>query len=1373
MSAGSFSQTPQVRQILESCRRQILQHTLLVGSATLLITVAVGLLAAGTLDYLLGLPAWFRALTLLGFVATIGFVVWQFLIRPLKSAIPLNQLGAAIDLTCPELNESLATLISIQRPEATSAESGSTLMQRRLQQQISEQLKGVASRQFVDGRSMTKRCGIAGICLLVLLLPLVLWPSGSRLLVARVLNPFANLATATNLYFEVADGNRTVAKGSTITISAAPKWRTTTEGVRPEVVNLQLMAPDGESENLTMAFDASSGNFQYDLTRIAESVQFRVTGGGATTETFSIKVVDAPEVKAAVMTVTPPAYTGKAITRFDGMVGDMQVFERSKIEILLEFNKPVDSAALVWIRRVARPVTDTELFDRQFDNMTGEEVVVDEEDVLNMNPNAPLKPEQEPLAARVDAVLSPDRLAAVFEMTADVGGDFVFEVLDEHQLGNPSEPDRTISVGYDKPPELKVSGIRNGDRLRPDDILPVNCLVKDDIGIGLLELHVSRNTDAVKITPAVNFDKGTSELSHSFRLSLPDLQLAEDDRLTVRIRTADERPEPGPQYVWSEEFIIVIDRDAEAVGAKAMEKETRQMVETLKQIEEQLRKDTEKAKHLEQRAENDWTDESREEAEALSEKEQQQGRLLEQLANEVATHPMMKESAEKLQQLSEDIRDKLPELLDEAVDSDRQQAKTSMFEAVEKMEQVRSELHQEIEKIEEIARLEQKLTELNRLALDAEQLAKDADQLESDRQQPDAKPEDVEQQQWDQELNQRQQELNQDREGLSEDLERLIQEERELLEAAQRAQKERLQEIADEANKLASREQKVADGVQDEAQEAGADARQIAEDLDKARQQAEQIAKQQSQNQNDDGENENESNKADVQALQQAAEQLRQGNLAEPRKQVDDVASQLAKDEKSAQVADQLKSISERIEQLQQERNAGAEQQQPQPADSAASQQKNDVDADQAVNDMLQRLKQLADAAKAAADATKADTGTNAEARDNAQQSAEKAEDASEEAAAGKFAEAADQLRKAAQAADKSAQQMQTSSPQQQDLPGQMEGVKDELNRAAEMLQNMQQDNRSQSAAQQQTQQDIAQQAAKLPEKLRELSEIMAMEALQMQKESQQAADAQQVAQQAQQSSQQASSDLQQAQLQQAGQSSKQAAEQLKRMAQMAEAAGQQAGEQDSPIPTEVGESVADALQDLQQAAKAMQQQPAESEQAGKQGDQAEQSANGEPGQPAEGDQAVAAEGQPGQQGESGQEGQQGQPSDEGQAQAGQSGEKPNQSSGSQQLNSAAKALAQAAQDALPGQFNPGQMPDSGEPSQAGRDAMGNAALWDGRIAAEAAKAAGSRDWGQQNDELETETSDAAGISRDSEYQALIRMYFREVARATANQDDN
>lgn len=77
-------------------------------------------------------------------------------------------------------------------------------------------------------------------------------------------------------------------------------------------------------------------------------------------------------------------------------------------------------------------------------------------------------------------------------------------------------------------------------------------------------------------------------------------------------------------------------------------------------------------------------------------------------------------------------------------------------------------------------------------------------------------------------------------------------------------------------------------------------------------------------------------------------------------------------------------------------------------------------------------------------------------------------------------------------------------------------------------------------------------------------------------------------------------------------------------------------------------------------------------------------------------------------------------------------------------------------------------MSEGGESENEGQGAAGNAGLWNGLLPNAANAPAGSRDWGKLNEELNTDTTDGVAISRDSEYEALIRMYFREVAKATS-----
>ena len=132
MSSVTLTDNPEVGRLLNRCRRQIVRHTLLSGTATLLIVVIAYLLTAAALDYLIGLPATVRAILLFSFCLISGWVGWKFMVAPLKSSVSETELGAAIDLSCPDLNESLATLISIERPEATTGEAGSAVMRGRL-----------------------------------------------------------------------------------------------------------------------------------------------------------------------------------------------------------------------------------------------------------------------------------------------------------------------------------------------------------------------------------------------------------------------------------------------------------------------------------------------------------------------------------------------------------------------------------------------------------------------------------------------------------------------------------------------------------------------------------------------------------------------------------------------------------------------------------------------------------------------------------------------------------------------------------------------------------------------------------------------------------------------------------------------------------------------------------------------------------------------------------------------------------------------------------------------------------------------------------------------------------------------------------------
>lgn len=1475
MSSGSFTQQPQVQSVLHHCRRQIRNNALLAGIASVILVVLSGVLLAVGLDYLLPLPGTARAALLIGLVVAVVLAVYRSLVQPLTIKVTDEQLGAAVDLSAPELQESLATLISIEGPDATNAEAGSVVMRQHLREHVVNRISGAAPSDVVDLSATRKRCGIAGLVFCVAMIPVVVWPSISSLLLNRLIAPFENLSTVSNLYFEVADANRTVARNSDVQIAAVPKWRNETSSDLPESVQVKFTSSDGSADFLPMLYDDAESAYVCVVPAISDSVDFQITAPNVTSQIFHLNVVDRPSIRTAMMIDTPPIYTGRAVQRFDGMFGNMDVFEGSQLEIELTLNKPVTAASIVWLDRDAKTVEADELEEAKHDEMTGEEVIV-----LDQDPDSEQPPEVIDLAAlpvRQNAEISPDGMTARFHFPAEAGGNFEFEVVDEFELTNIVSTSRHLTVTYDLPPELSVGGTQDGQHYRPDDILPLNCLASDDIGLGELQLHYRVGDEAERLVPAADFEAGSLMAQNAFRISLADLGVSDGDIVRVKVKAADERPDPGPQVTWSDSFSITIDSKAAAAGAEGLRAETEGMIAALKQLEQLLLEDEKQGWDLRNKIRNEISDERRTETERLSEKEQQQGRILEQLAEQVATHPLMEESADKLKELSQKLRQDIPDTLNEALENERNEAAHKIEDATKQIQQTRQQLANEIRQIEKMARLEQELAELNRLALQAEQLAEDSDQLEQDRQQQDARPDELSPEEWDAELQDRQNELQQQQQELTSDIEQLLEQQHELRKAAQNAQKEQLMDLAEEVQKLAEQQSTLAQGTQEEAREAGRDSQKIANELERVRRDAEKL-NQELDKLDDTPE------KTDTTRLQEAVQELRKGNLDESRQDVSDAANdaqklqqqlndkrppkdeatskpgesqsgesqpadggnnqsnaaetenastendagsentaskateqpdqqQQAKNEaqakqrqqaadKAHQIEDKLKNIEDQIAALQAEKNLtpssaadpspNSPQNSPTDGQDSDSQDSDSQDSDgqapaadedaaasqpdaaepegsdssnegSAIQDLLQQLQDAAESAESLSKATDEDSRANGNARKAARDSAKRTQNATQQAASGRFKEAAQQLAQASSSAGSAGRQMNNEA--QQDQRKQAEDLSQSLGRLAENMRNLQQDDASQIAAQQQTQADVAEQAAGLPERLAQLQDTLQLPALQMQKQADKTGEAATSAQQAAETSQQATGNLQQGNLQQASQEGRATAEQLRKVADAARAAGQQGGQQQSPVPNEVGQSVADALQQLQEAAQAMQQtvseQPGQPSTDGQQPSDpsSESGQEGQQGKPQNGETDSDQQGQPSEQ-----------PTDNGKpspsnSEDGQPAPNGAPQPGTESLSKAANSLAEAAKQSLPGQHRPSD--PSNTNSQAASDAgNGSTAFWNGLIPNASGSAAAGRNWGQLMDELDTNTSESMGTTRDPEYEALIRMYFREVAKA-------
>lgn len=1355
MSVSSIPQISGLPSLLAGLRRRVWLSSTVRGLAEVLALVVAALLLALCLDFLIPLPASMRLGLLIAVLAVAVGSVWSRVVHPLLAQLPDEELAAAVDLTFPELHESLATLVSLTPGRESSGDAGSPAMRRHLAASVAGRLSELAAEAVVSPRPVLRRLGMAAGVVCLALIPMLMWPQASRQLLQRLITPFANTGTVRNLDFEVPQGDRTVAIGSDVHFVAIPRWRLA-EGTLPERVVIRLETAGGQYDELPARYDEVQEQYIAVLPDVQQSFRYRVEGGGTHTRWFQIVAAEAPVVSLASLRFTPPAYTGRPIEIIDGVVGEITVFERSQLEITVAFSQPVHDVVLEW--KDWQPVSSEVAVD-EFPAAASGEPSDQPEEVRQLQPTR----------------MTPDGRTAMFEFDALGGGRFEFRGTNDSGLTNGAEPERVLLVEEDAAPELTATGIQNGTPLRPDDILPVNCVVTDDIGVDALELYYRRNDEAERIEPAAGFERGARHVDYSFRLPLASLQLKDGDTFSVRVRAADERPVPEPHVVWSDQWTIQIDDQAEAIGQQPLSAENQAMIDALKELERQLQQDALEARQLKNRVWQQWDEAAKETVERLSEKEQQQGRQLTEISEQAAQHPLMQKPSTQLQNLGTHLRNEVPKPLQAARDAERNVASDQLQQAVNELDQAAATLRQTIEQMETIARIEQELTELNRLALDAEQLADSSAKLKEEQSsgQPEAGQSDEE---FQEALRQQEAALEADRQRLQQELDDLLQRQQELLEAARRSQQEQLSEISEAARQLARLERDVSEGIEDEARDVSRENRTLADRLQQLKQEIQNLG-------GEIGQKAPGVSPPDAQPLDEALRELRRGNLGQPREHIQDVrdsvessAEQLrqpAAADTSEEQRENRESLAQRAGELSRELSDIQTQLDQDAAERAPSAPADTPDTGNAepqrsvAEELIERIQQLANSSRELADSVQEERGQPA--TGPAREMARRASEAADSARAGQFSRAADRMRNASAAAAEAS--ANDNNPAQPERPGQLQSLADEFSRLADTVQQLQEDRAARVAAQENSQRDIAEQSAELPQQLADIAERMMLPALGLEPQGRLAEEAQAAAQQASQSGQQASQQLNEQQFHQAAESGRQTTGELNRVAQLAQQAGQTPSNGEPLIPSEVGQNVTEAMQSLDRAGE-MLGEPGDSS-SGQQGDAQGQAAT--PGEsPSGSGQNAGSQPGPGQEGPgqagtqpgsggAGEAGESSGSSTSGQPGSGKSGGQP---SSSKQLSDAARALADAARNSLPQQFNPGELSDGGE-SQ-GNSAMGNDAEFDGRDVARSGSSSRIRNWGALQDELDGEMKNSAGELIDSEYSGLIQRYRRELAKAVA-----
>lgn len=1099
------------------------------------------------------------------------FIVWIASIiyagrvgfAPYFRKIGLVQIARWIEMRHPEIQERMSTVLEISKQEGNIA---STDLIDALGLAAHRDIEGVNPDVEIKSAATKKKWARPALALAaVLALVLVIWPSQSGRLLVRALVPFSNLGNAGAASFELEPGDTEVLEGDpvSIIIEYAGTEKTIDLWIEHE-------GKDPFPQTLTRA----GKTFNYKLDPALQSFRYYAQSGRSQSDAFDVKVWPLPEMLDPRLTLDYKEYTGLS-QRTVPLGNGLEAVEGTKVTLLSPTNTPLTGA---WLE-----VDGVRLSD-----------------------------------GKLETSATGGRVSFSWVLARENSG--VAVITAKHPLGRELELARfPIEVLPDSDPQVLVSSPSQDEiRVRFDQRVPLNYDVTEDFSLAKVEIEVDAGGDRqLSIPQDLPLRRGGSAQPAVFdgTASIAVGKIRETfsgvNEARVRIVATDNRPadlSEGPGVGTSRWLTLKFDQGAESLARQGLREEHEGARE---KIEDAIRKAREAKDELASLREEvkkealpDGAQEKFEKANAkLADTQEKVEKLTNQMDDSIhaSKSEKVEQAAEKLDAALakaessplQDTPEKRQQALEEAV-------KTT-DEAIAKLEEVRNEINEDQQRVEDLGRfqeLAQKQEELARQAeknlnmpMAEEQIAEWKRQQEEMKKQlaeqlkqrPDALAEALAQQAKQAE------QLAQKAEELAENQSQL-QQQAEQQAAAEPVSQEALAEALKQA--LAEEQQSIANEAQAQLDQALQNQSEIADTLPEATSAANEAL---AQLQNNEPAAASESAEQAAQAMQEAAQlpatpasaqqaaleaaaaQENSAKAAEAAAAAEQAAADSGTPE-AAQAAAQAADTAEAAAQQAAEASAAAEQAAAQAGEPSAAQAASEAAAK--AEAAAQTAAEAASAAEQAASGEPAAAKAAAEAAASAETAAAQAAQAAAQAAQASAEATAAQA--AEMAASGQAPATPSASPAQQAQSEALSSLSERQENVAQAMSALAEGNLAEALQAVQSMQSEA--AAQLAENLASLPQIDPSGAMQQaaQSSAQAAQSAESAAQQAAQGQQAAAAPQHAQASQQLAQTSQQLAQAAQSLSQAAAAAAAQAANaQQAPV------SASDLAAAAQQAAQA------------------------------------------------------------------------------------------------------------------------------------------------------------------------------------------
>ena len=336
------------------------------GFAVVLTGIIAVFVSEAIVDWLMPLPSFVRVAFLTVGVGVTGYLLYKYLIRPLREALTLRDVALNVERNHPNLEDRLVSAIQFGNQEATDPIEAH-MLQRLLDDTI-QRVEGIDFKATIDHSVTRKRVGIAalvvvGCCVLALLFPKELHTS-----LLRVLVPWEKTDPVLTTKLIVEPGDARILRGKslpihvTVTGKSAEKVVLTYENLQQqETATAETKAPQ-QQINMLQNPDDKRG-FAYEIFNIDADIEYYVVANEATSERYIVEVFEMPKITEISVAYTYPDYTGLKPVVQTG-TGDIQAVVGTQAEIRLTTNKAIQTATFLQrgdVKRKDSDVVSTEM----------------------------------------------------------------------------------------------------------------------------------------------------------------------------------------------------------------------------------------------------------------------------------------------------------------------------------------------------------------------------------------------------------------------------------------------------------------------------------------------------------------------------------------------------------------------------------------------------------------------------------------------------------------------------------------------------------------------------------------------------------------------------------------------------------------------------------------------------------------------------------------------------------------------------------------------------------------------------------------------------------------------------------------------------